>query len=115
MADIVVSIAKQFSAYPAGRTRRDGKYSAEAFREDILIPSLQRAIANKDRIVVELDGVYGFSSSFLEETFGGLVRRGVFTPADLKGALAISYSNPIYASVKIDAETYLHDELMNAA
>src|SRR5262245_51534800 len=115
MADLTISIARDFSQYPAGRTRRDGPNSAERFREDVLIPALQKAVAAGLRVIVELDGVYGYSSSFLEETFGGLVRRKVFSPKDITRTLVILAKNPIYASVKMDAEAYLRDELAHAA
>jgi len=115
MAERTISIAEEFSRYPAGRTRRDGPNSAERFREEILIPALTRAQETNDRVVVVLDGVYGYSSSFLEETFGGLVRRKVFKPAWLRHALAIRAIDPIYASYKLDAESYLADELNYAA
>ena len=115
MADVTISIASDFSQYPAGRTRRDGPNSAERFREDILIPALQKALAAGVRLVVELDGVYGYSSSFLEETFGGLVRRKVFASKDIVRTLVILAKNSIYASAKLDAEGYLHDELKQAA
>jgi hypothetical protein len=115
MADLRISIAKDFSQYPAGRTRRDGPNSAERFREDILVPALKKAISGGLRVVVELDGVYGYSSSFLEETFGGLVRRRLFSPKDIMRTLVIEAKSPIYASVQIDANSYLRDELMHAA
>jgi hypothetical protein len=115
MGNVKISIAKDFSQYPAGRTRRDGPNSAERFRDDILIPTLKKAIAAGDHLIIELDGVYGYSSSFLEETFGGLVRRAVFPPTDITRTLVISASSPVYASVKMDAEEYLRDELRHAA
>lgn len=111
MADRKISIASDFSRYPAGRTRRDGDFSAEEFRERLLIPALREAYDHGGRVIVVLDGVYGYSSSFLEETFGGLVRRKMFKPDWLKRALLIEANDPIYASYKIDAEKYLADEL----
>ena len=113
MADLTISIAKDFSQYPAGRTRRDGPNSAERFRDEV--PALQKAVAAGLQVIVELDGVYGYSSSFLEETFGGLVRRKVLSPKDIRRTLVILAKNPIYASVKMDAEAYLRDELTHAA
>jgi hypothetical protein len=112
---IKISIAKDFSRYPAGRSRRDGKFSAEAFREDQLVPALRKAQQTGDTVTVVLDGVFGYSSSFLEETFGGLVRSKQFPPAWLKHALRIEADDPIYASYKLDAESYLKDELNYAA
>jgi len=68
---VTISIAKDFSATPGGRFNRDGPFSGEAFRERILLPALARG----DHVVVELDEVAGLPASFLEEAFGGLVRR----------------------------------------
>jgi hypothetical protein len=115
MAERILSIAENFSKYPAGRSRRDGPFSAEHFREDQLIPALRDAQQSGDRVIVVLDGVYGYSSSFLEETFGGLIRRRVFPPDWLRDSLEIRANDPIYASYKIDADGYLRDELAYAA
>jgi hypothetical protein len=114
VADKLISIAKDFSRYPAGRTRRDGEFSAERFREDVLVPALEKARAEGNQVRVVLDGVYGYSSSFLEETFGGLVRRKLFDPVWLRRSLSIYASDPIYAGYKKDAEQYLSDELAAA-
>jgi STAS-like domain of unknown function (DUF4325) len=114
MADRHISIANDFSKYPAGRTRRDGSFSAEKFRDDILVPALQAVAEQGDHVVVTLDGVYGYSSSFLEETFGGLVRRRLFDPVWLRRCLIIRADDPIYTSYKLDAEQYLADELAAA-
>jgi hypothetical protein len=70
-----INVQQDFSKYPAGRLRQDGDYSAEEFRENILAPSLRDEVI--DKVILELDGVAGYSSSFLEEAFGGLVRSGV--------------------------------------
>lgn len=65
-----IDIGKDFSLTPGGRYRREGKWSGEAFREDLLEPRL----AEGAHVVVDLDGPEGFMSSFLDEVFGELVR-----------------------------------------
>ena len=72
MTETVLSIARDFSAFPAGRHRADGPYTGERFREDRLLPLLSKGM----HITLDLDGVEGLPSSFLEEIFGGLVRQG---------------------------------------
>lgn len=67
-----ISIACEFSRYPAGRYKTDGPLSGEHFREKFLVPVL----ASGDCVRVELDGARGYGSAFLEEAFGGLVRLG---------------------------------------
>lgn len=65
---------KKFSKYPGPRYIELGEFSGEDFRDSILIPEI-----TKNDICVDFDGVYGYGSSFLEEAFGGLVRKGVPT------------------------------------
>ena len=72
MGDRVINIERDFARYPAGRYLSDGPYSGERFRTEFLVP----AFSGTDNVVVELDGARGLGSSFLEESFGGLVRLG---------------------------------------
>lgn len=71
-----ISLARDFTKFPAGRFKEDGPYSGELFREKYLEP----ALSSDEVIIVDLDGARGYGSSFLEEAFGGLVRLGF--PAD---------------------------------
>lgn len=64
---------KDFSKYPGPRYESLGENSGERFRDSFLIP----AIVENDEICVDFDGVFGYGSSFLEEAFGGLVRKGI--------------------------------------
>lgn len=64
---------KEFSKYPGPRYESLGENSGEKFRDSFLIP----AMMENDAISVDFDGVFGYGSSFLEEAFGGLVRKGV--------------------------------------
>ncbi|MGQ3211613.1 STAS-like domain-containing protein [Shinella sp.] len=67
-----ISIADDFTKYPGGRYRKHGKGSGEEFRDDYLVPAIEK----QEQLEIVLDGTAGYSSSFLEEAFGGLVRRG---------------------------------------
>ena len=64
---------KDFSRFPGPRYERLGENSGEKFRDLFLIPALNE---NPD-LVIDFDGVFGYGSSFLEEAFGGLVRKGI--------------------------------------
>jgi hypothetical protein len=87
-----ISIAKDFSDVPAGRYLTDGDYTGERFRDDFLIPALKKA--SKDcPVVVDINDVEGYGSSFLEEAFGGLIRKHSFTEEDLKNKLKIKANN----------------------
>lgn len=67
---VTVDVAA-FSLTPGGRYRSEGEFSGEEFREDHLVPVLDSGAD----IEVDLDGPVGVTSSFLEEVFGGLVRK----------------------------------------
>jgi len=84
MVDKVINIERNFSRYPAGRYFDDGPYSGQRFREEFLIP----ALSGTDKVIVELDGARGYGSSFLEEAFGGLVRKG-YSVDDLLNRLVL--------------------------
>lgn len=71
---IKIVISKEYTKSPGGRNIKHGDFSGEDFRNKVLKPAYLKAKANNEKIVVDLDGVYGYATSFLEEAFGGLVR-----------------------------------------
>lgn len=75
-----ISVASDFSRYPAGRYKTDGPDSGERFREDVLLPLLRSG----EKFVIRLDGTLGYGSSFLEEAFGGLVRVHTIPPSTIR-------------------------------
>jgi hypothetical protein len=85
-----IKIATDFSEAPLGRYPADGDFSGTKFREEFLRPALDA----EDRVAVDIDDVEGYGSSFLDEAFGGLVRKGYFTAATLKSKLEIKYHRP---------------------
>ncbi len=91
-AEHMIEISKSFSEYPAGRVDSDGDYNGTRFRQDHLVDALQRAISAGKRLVVSLDGLKSCGSSFLEEAFGGLVRKENFDKKQLLDTLEIKYS-----------------------
>ena len=89
MTEAMISIARDFSRSPAGRHISDGPYSGERFRDQILVP----ALGQNTTVLVELDGTRGMGSSFLEEAFGGLLRKG-FRESELKRKLKLITRDP---------------------
>ena len=81
----MLDISVDFTRYPAGRYRTDGKYSGERFREELLLPALRLA----KLVEIKLDGTAGYGSSFLEEVFGGLARSGEFSTEELLNAIKL--------------------------
>jgi len=70
-----INIVKEYTDKPGARYEKQGSNSGEKFRETILYPKFIEAIKRKEVLIVNLDGGYGYGSSFLEEAFGGLVRK----------------------------------------
>lgn len=102
MTTMTVNIAKDFTRYPAGRYKRNGKTSGEEFREKFLEPTL----ITGDSVVVELDGTIGYGSSFLEEAFGGLARSLKLSASQLSDRLKLVSDN---AALRQEIEQYISD------
>lgn len=85
-----IDIGSQYSRLPAGRTPADGKFNGETFRERFLKSNLESG----KKIVIVLDNVLSFGSSFLEEAFGGLVRKYGFTAENIKSKIRFVSIDP---------------------
>lgn len=82
------NLAKDFSDNPFGRYRTDGPNSGEAFREDFLKNLLDKCKENNETLHIYIDDVpIGISSSFLSESFGGLVTKKYFSSDELLSSL----------------------------
>lgn len=95
-----VNVAKQFTKLPGLRYIRLGPFSGEDFREKFLIEPLRQG----KTVTVELDGVRGYGSSFLEEAFGGAVRE---LDLDIDDALQRLKVETSVQSWKLDVEEYI--------
>lgn len=83
-----------FSRTPFGRYDRDSDFSAEKFRDTVLIPAIENA--QGEDVQVDFTRVaLGVGSSFLEEAFGGLVRKG-FDKNELIAHLSVKDRIGIY-------------------
>ncbi len=69
-----LSVANDFSDVPGPRLEAEGEHSAEVFRKERLSPLFLEAERQTCQLLVDLDGGFGYPTSFLEEAFGGLAR-----------------------------------------
>lgn len=69
-----IIIARDFTDTPGGRYIIEGPFSGEQFREEILKEKYIECKNRKVNLLIDLDGGYGYATSFLEEAFGGLAR-----------------------------------------
>lgn len=74
-----ISIARDFSRYPGGRFIEDGKNSAERFKKELLLPALEK----HETVEIDFEEIAGCGASFLEETFGGLIRDNGFSAEEI--------------------------------
>ena len=97
----------EFSHSPGGRFKVHGPSSGEEYREEVLVPALKDAISADETLTVELDGTSGYGSSFLEEAFGGLIRKGGIAPTLVRRHLAVTANTPLYAPYATLAKRYI--------
>lgn len=72
---VKIKLSTDFSATPGGRLIADGDYSGELFRDTLLLEKYEEAERTNTLLEVDFDDCYGVGTSFLEEAFGGLVRK----------------------------------------
>lgn len=89
MDTVVVKIAKDYSSTPGPRYEVEGSYSGEQFRKTKFTQIFREAINHNQKIIVDLDGVVGYGTSFLEEIFGGLIREDHLSYPDIVKKLTI--------------------------
>lgn len=86
---VSISVADDFSKTPGPRYPSEGDFCGQEFRENLLHPKLKEAILNENTLVVDLDGTSGFGTSFLEESFGGLIRENAIPLAKIESCLEL--------------------------
>ena len=91
-------ISDEYTDKPGGRYISDGKFSGEDFREKKLKKMVEEYRKNKEKITIDFDGGYGYGNSFLEESFGGLVRKGYSSEEVLSCFNFISNEEPSLVS-----------------
>jgi len=67
---IEIKIKTEFTFTPGARDYDDGKESGQEFYEKLLKNRFQEALDQGVKLKVDLDGVEGYPSSFLSESFG---------------------------------------------
>lgn len=72
---VKIKLSTDFSTTPGGRQIAEGDYSGEQFRDELLLEKYEEAEQGNTLLEVDFDGCYGVGTSFLEEAFGGLVRK----------------------------------------
>lgn len=107
MNSIELKIAKDFSKTPGARYKEEGDFSGEEFRENVLYPKYKEARKNGFGLIINLDGTAGLGTSFLEESFGGLIRTNKINYDEILEYIQfVSEENPDYIE---EIKGYLKD------
>ena len=109
---MIINIGKDFSTVPAGRYLNDGPNSGERFREEIL----KSVVVNRNEYDIPVtiildDGVEGYGSSFLNEAFGGLVRKGYAKPDEVLKCFDFEYSDDEFDYYKQRIISYIKEAI----
>ncbi len=97
MKDYVINLALDFSKTPGARYPEEGEYSGQEFRKKFLFPKMTEALNSKQSLTVILDGTFGLGTSFLEESFGGLIRENRMDYHSILNSLVlVSNESPHY-------------------
>lgn len=90
-------LSEDFSKSPFGRSKTDGKDNGTKFRERYLKSWVQECIENEDQLIIELNDLeIPMTSSFMEESFGGLVRFGYVDKVKLLEMLNLKSDDKSY-------------------
>lgn len=73
---MTINIAKDYSETVGARYISGGPHSGEDFRDNFLESRYLYCLFNQELLVINFDGGYGYPPGFLEEVFGGMVRKG---------------------------------------
>lgn len=104
---IELVVAKEFSKTPGPRLIKEGEYSGELFRQRVLLPKFKEAKEKGLMLRIDLNGTAGYGTSFLEEAFGGLIRREGFSFEDVIKIIELISSEEEY--LKDDIREYMKD------
>lgn len=67
-----IIVKRDFSDKLGARYRTDGDFSGQQFLEDLLQPKFEKAVSGSYLLFIDLDGVWGYPSSFTSGSFGKL-------------------------------------------
>tara|TARA_B110000211_G_C14069985_1_gene549464 strand:+ start:1528 stop:1884 length:357 start_codon:yes stop_codon:yes gene_type:complete len=90
-------LSKDFSKIPFGRSKIDGKDNGTKFREVHLRKWVSDCLASDEHLELDLNDLdIPMTSSFMEESFGGLIRFGYVEKADLLRILKLKSDDMSY-------------------
>ncbi|MCY1259044.1 hypothetical protein D9M68_39820 [compost metagenome] len=102
LKEVTIDVATEFSDMPYGRSSVDNEFNGKEFRTEHLL----KALKSYDTVIVDLTGVMGTGSSFLDEAFAGLIKYEGYKYEDIKDRLIFKSK---YKSVLNNIEKYMRE------
>ena len=103
------SISQEYTKNPGARYKTQGPNSGQDFREKVLEPFFKNK-EKGDVLVIDLNDLNGYPSSFFEEAFGGIAR--LYKQEEvLKSLKFICTDNPLFID---DLISYIKQERAKA-
>lgn len=89
----IIKVTEDFSKSPFGRYHpTDGPNSGERFRDEFLAPALMAG----EPVTVDLSGYNRYGPSFIDEAFGGLIRKSGIDFQTIEKLLTIKHVQDNY-------------------
>ena len=99
-----ISIKNEFGLYTGLRHVKVSEKSGEEFYHKILNKEFKNCLEKKEILIVDLDGVRGYSPSFIDEAFGNLIYD--FGLSNVTKYLRIKSQDKPFWKDSIENETY---------
>lgn len=104
---MIKKIATDFSKEPFGRSKEDGTYNGTRFREQFLKLWVKQSIELDEKLSIDLDDLdIPMTSSFMEESFGGMIRFGYVEKKQLLSLLSFQSEDSSY---EIEIRSYIDE------
>ena len=107
-----INIGEDFSKVPRGRYHSaDGQHTGGRFREHFLKEIFNNPEKYSRPVEIVLDSAEGYGSSFLEEAFGGLVRKGYASSEEVDKAFVFIYEDKNFEFYEKRIREYIREAL----
>lgn len=73
---MIIHIMNDYTPTPGARYIRDGLFSGEDFRDNLLEKKYLECTLKREPFIIDFDDGYVYSTDFLEEAFDRMIRKG---------------------------------------
>lgn len=99
---MIIIRMKDYTLSPGGRDTLGGASSGECFYNDVLKPKFELAVKSGDSLLVDLDNVEGYSTAFINGSFGKLAQN--FPVAQIQAILKLQALDDPFIEVQVERQ-----------